>query len=178
MNRIDSEHKQNLLHFNESLSQCKKDTLWKIEECNEVIKTRINETKVNEMVANLDKRLSNELEIVNEKLLERMAKANSRLKQDLDSLTTQVETSEEDTKKIIQHFRETTDECVLNNRFQELVASFHNLKNQIDDENSTMHGVIREQKDKMSEVIKKFKLAQEKMEEKLDERTQTAQPCH
>ena len=79
-----------------------------------------------------------------------------------------METSEKDVRTLLNQFKEITDECVLNNKFQELVANFHNLKNQIDDENSTMHGVIREQKDKMSEVIKKFKMAQEKMESSIE----------
>lgn len=66
--------------------------------------------------------------------------------------------------------------CVLKSDFSEIKTSFHQLKNQVEDENSQMLGVIRDLKDNFSELSKKFSMALEKI--RTDPREQWSSAQH
>lgn len=51
--------------------------------------------------------------------------------------------------------------------FQEVKNNFHLLKQQVEDENSQMVGVIRDIKDNFSELSKKFSMSIEKIKNDL-----------
>ena len=57
MNNHKEEHIQTVNNFAEHVDQLKKETLWKIKDCEDIIKTRIPEQKFNDTIEALDKKI-------------------------------------------------------------------------------------------------------------------------
>ena len=55
--------------------------------------------------------------------------------------------------------------CVKNEEYITTKLGCQNLKNQLEDENKQMQGIIRDLRDKVGEMSKKYQMAVEKVEE-------------
>lgn len=115
------------------------------------------------MHLSLEKKLTTQLQIMDEKLLDRLTKANNQLNHEMSLIKVYADDKHRDLRLLIDESRKSIEQCVTTDKHQDLVVNYHSLKILIDDENTMMHEVIREQKDKMAEMSKRFKLTMEQL---------------
>ena len=163
LNTFQDHHKQSIKEFEEKVNQSKKDTLWQIKDCKELIASRISEQKVKDMHLSLEKKLTTQLQIMDEKLLDRLTKAHNQLTHQMDLIKVYADDKHRDLRLLLDESKKSIDLCVTTEKFQDMVVNYHSLKILIDDENTMMHEVIREQKDKMAEMSKRFKVTMEQL---------------
>ena len=70
--------------FEEHIEKIKKETLWKITDCEDIIKTRISEQQANSMVESLGNKLSLKVRDTEQKLIERNMNSYKELSQRFD----------------------------------------------------------------------------------------------
>ena len=58
------EHLETCNKFDEHLEKTRKETIWKIKECEEIIKTRISEHAVNNLMLVLERKISDRIKAV------------------------------------------------------------------------------------------------------------------
>lgn len=98
------EHVKTSHQFEETIDQLKKETLWKIKDCEDIIKTRISEQKVTDSLALLDRKFQLSLRDVDAKLLERNINSYTEVSQRIDQLSMVSEDRYKDLKNI-QHIQ-------------------------------------------------------------------------
>lgn len=79
----------------------------------------------------------------------------------MDLIKVYADDKHRDLRLLLDESKKSIDLCVTTEKFQDMVVNYHSLKILIDDENTMMHEVIREQKDKMAEMSKRFKVTME-----------------
>ena len=72
--------------FEEHIEKIKKETLWKITDCEDIIKTRISEQQANSLIESLGNKLSLKIRDTEQKLLERNMNSYKELSQRFDQL--------------------------------------------------------------------------------------------
>ena len=150
----------------EIIEQLKKDTLWKIKDCEDIIKTRISEQKVKDSLAELEKKLTISLRETESRLQENTNTLNREAVLKLDQLQLYTDDRFKDMKTMHDMQDEELQKCSRKVDFDKLYEIVNNLKLTMEEEHAMIHRHVKDSKDKSAELIKRFELTVEKIEAK------------
>jgi hypothetical protein len=74
-------------HFEEQVNLNQKDTLWKIAECEELLKTRITVQKTEQLLQSLEKKVSINLRKSEDQTMQRNNKEHKEVQEKIDELS-------------------------------------------------------------------------------------------
>lgn len=63
-----------MISFNEKVDANEKETVWKINDCIDLLKTRVSDKYIDDAIAALDEKIIRKIDIQDEKLLDRLGK--------------------------------------------------------------------------------------------------------
>jgi len=117
------------------------------------------------MIKSVDSRISKDFKILDARITDNVNVFNNQLNHKLEKL--KVFTTERNTelKGVVQQQIEAVKSCALDKDLGLLKEKVDNLKTQMEDENAGMYTIVREQRDKASELSKRFTMTVEKLQQ-------------
>ena len=91
-----------ILNFQELVDDTKKETIWKIKDCEDLLKTRISEEKVNNMINKWSTKMQTTIDDNEQKLLSCVAKSYKEAGGKIDTLKMYSENKHADIKSIVE----------------------------------------------------------------------------
>ena len=142
----------------------KQDTLWRIKDAEELLAKRISKQEVINIIESLDAKLEQCHTNLENKLLDRLLKAYKAQQSQIENLQQYHDDKIKDLQQSIKNLNDRLDSSfVKNERFLEVRQTANQLRDKLDDELEIVARNIRENKDKMGEMKKRFELAMEKL---------------
>lgn len=74
LNKQKKDLSDSLISFNEKVDANEKETVWKINDCIDLLKTRVSDKYIDDAIAALDEKIIRKIDIQDEKLLDRLGK--------------------------------------------------------------------------------------------------------
>lgn len=156
LNQHKVELKETEKQFEESLNTNQKETLWKIRDCEELLKTRISDHKVECIIENLEQKLNKQVKLCEAKQTDATNVCHNELQNQIDALHLFTQDKHKDLKSVVQEQIDLMASKVDQIKFNELEHKVIYNREIVDDENEMMQKYLREMKDKMGEHNKKF----------------------
>lgn len=155
---------QNQKQYVEELNQVKQETLWRIKDAEDLLSKRISKQEVANIVESLDAKLEQCHSTLENKLLDRLLKAYKDQQSQLENLKQYHDDKLRDLQQSIKTLSDRVDSnFVKNEPFMEVRQTANQLRDKLDDELEIVARNIRENKDKMGEMKKRFEMAMEKL---------------
>jgi hypothetical protein len=152
-----------IIQFQELVGDNQKETLWKIRDCEELLKTRISEHKVNDMIDKWSKKMETTIADNETRLLDCVAKSYKEAGGKIDTLRMYSETKHADIKAIVETQNEHIKKMLQTEEFAHFKASTQQAHKDLEDELLVVTRAMRETKDKAGQMEKKFEMAYEKL---------------
>ena len=160
-------HKDNLSQsitlFEEKVNENQKETLWKIRDCEDLLKTRISEQKVQDMCEKLEQKVSFQVQTNDDKLHERVMKANGEIKSQFEQLKISTQSKHDSLKELCDFHEAELAKLTSAERFDDHCREVAQMKRDFEDEFEVLGRFLKDSKDKMAELTKKFNLAYDKL---------------
>ena len=141
------------------MTETQKETLWKINDFQQLMETRISEQKVKDMVRQLDLRFTEDLKLTNDSILGKFKQEIQKMDDNVNNHFTFAEMKAKDNDAKCEILSQKISSTVQNITFQEQCEKLTNLKQMVEDEMDMIGTHIRNAKDLQGELLAKFELA-------------------
>lgn len=153
-----------IIQFQELVGDNQRETLWKIRDCEDLLKTRISEQKVNDIVDKWTKKMEASIADNETRMLEVVAKSYKEASGKIDTLRMFSENKQADIKAIVETQNGHIKQMLQTDEFAHFKASTQQAHKDLEDELLVVTRAMRETKDKSGQMEKKFEMAYDKLQ--------------
>lgn len=150
--------------FESQVSEIKKETVWRIPELENLVKTRITEQKAHTLVSELDRKFETEMKQKEDRMLERLYNSFKECSSKVETAVEFTDDRYADTKRELMRLQSKVDNAVEKVKFAELNLEVRSMRKGFEEEIDVVQSYVREARDKHTEMQIKFNTLTKEME--------------
>ena len=156
LNAHRSELNDAVTNFGKKTDDIESETLWRIKDCEELLKSRVSDKYVNDALRSVEEKIMKILNTGDEKVIERQVKSYKELASTVKSNKQMLEEKLDDMRKVISTYDIRLANLATIERVQSIQTGYKDMKYNLERELETIQEYVKQVQDKNGEIVRRM----------------------